>query len=218
MRELDWSIFAYWRMFKYIEILDRWELKSNLAKDLRESSLLRLKNKYGLDEPIESLLDKTRIAALKKKYGTDAESTPIPHFRARFKVRQTAGIDASYLDFTEIVRLSGINISSSYAIQSWLRGRGTIELMAMWEQEHNPAFDAAAAEQLHNKSDSQNSTLTLKTWISETKAIGIIALQGRYGGTYATPVIATDFEMWLSPRERLSRIEMFLMKQEDLEK
>ena len=86
--------------------------------------------------------------------------------------------------------------------------------MALWEQEHNPDFDAVAAEQLRNSADANNSTLTLKHWINETKAIGIVALQGRYGGTYADPVIATDFEMWLSPRERISKIEMLLMKQE----
>jgi len=205
-------------MFKYIDILDRWELISDSVKDLRESSLLKMRNKYGLTEPVESFLDRTRIAALKKIYGTDAASTPIPHFKARYKVRQVAGVDASYMDFTEIVKLSGIDISSSYAIQAWLRGRGTIELMDLWEQEHNPAFDMKAANQLQNKSESQNSTLTLKHWINATKAIGIIALQGRYGGTYATPVIATDFEIWLSPRERLSRIEMCLMKQDDLHK
>ena len=118
MREIDWSVFAYWRMFKYIDILNRWERLSDSIEDLRESSLLKMRDKYGPTEPVESFLDIARINALKKKYGTDAASTPIPHFKARYKVRQAAEIDPSYVDFTEIVKLSGIDISSSYAIQS----------------------------------------------------------------------------------------------------
>ena len=90
MQEIDWNVFAYWKMFKYIDILDRWEYKGYLTKDLRENSLLRLINKYDLDEPIENFLDRVHIAALKKKYGADAASTPIPHFKARFKARQVA--------------------------------------------------------------------------------------------------------------------------------
>jgi len=216
MREIDWNTFAYWHMFRCIETLDRLERKGYLPDGARENHLRRLRDGIGLNkEPIESFLNRAMIDSLKKKYGVDAESTPIPHLKARYNVRQNAGVDTSYYDFTEIVKLSGIDISSSYAIQSWLRNRGTLELFSLWEQAHNRSFDVAVAERLINRAAPQNSTLTLKHWVSETKAIGIVALQGRYGGTYAAPVIAIDFEMWISPREILRRIETILMKQED---
>jgi len=137
-------------LYRNEDTWNRWEQKGYLVEGLGDGSLQRLKDKLGLIEPIENFLDKTRLAYLKAQYGTNAADTPIPHFRARFKVRQAAGIDEIYLDFTEIVKLSGIDISSSYAIQSWLRGRGTVELMSLWEQEHNPKFDVAAAEALQN--------------------------------------------------------------------
>ena len=41
--------------------------------------------------------------------------------------------------------------------------------------------------------------LTSKQWIERTSAIGIIATQGRYGGTYAHKDIAFEFASWLSP-------------------
>ena len=71
-----------------------------------------LKDNHGLDEePLEIFLDRVCIDSLKEKYGVGATSTPIPHLKARHNVRQTAGIDAHFLDFNEIVKLAGITIS-----------------------------------------------------------------------------------------------------------
>jgi len=51
---------------------------------------------------------------------------------------------------------------------------------------------------------SKSSVLTLKHWITRTNAKGIVALQGRYGVPYAHPIIALDFEVWLSPERKFN--------------
>ena len=54
--------------------------------------------------------------------------------------------------------------------------------------------------------------LTAKTWISETKAIGIISKQGKGGGTFAHHEIALDFLIWLFPEKRYVLCKMIFFK------
>ena len=55
-----------------------------------------------------------------------------------------------------------------------------------------------------------------KSYIQETKAIGIISKAGRYGGTYAHQEIALNFCYWMSPPFQVWLFKKFqeLMRQE----
>jgi len=48
------------------------------------------------------------------------ESSPIPMFKAMVKAKAAANIDTKYKSFTEIVAKSKMEITPSYALQSWL--------------------------------------------------------------------------------------------------
>jgi hypothetical protein len=116
MGKVDWTTFYYWHIFRCIEVLDRLETKRYLGDGQRERSLKNLINQFGLDEPVRDFIDPIRLNELKERYGTDASTTPIPHFRARYRTRQALGTLEGYRDFTEIVKLSGEDISSSYRL------------------------------------------------------------------------------------------------------
>ena len=51
--------------------------------------------------------------------------------------------------------------------------------------------------------------LSVKDWVEKTKAIGLKATAGRYGGTYAHPDIAFEFGMWISPQFKIYLIKEF---------
>lgn len=100
----------------------------------------------------------------------------------------------------------------SYIIQSWLRNVNTLELLCLWEKEHNPDFNFEEAKRLINKTKEPSFTLTAKTWIASTNAKGLTSKQGKGGGTYAKHEIAIDFIMWLFPEKRYEMSKMILKK------
>ena len=102
-----------------------------------------------------------------------------------------------------------MNVSPSYALQHWLRSRNTLAFLSLWEQGNNLAFDKKNAEAFIMEAGSSNTTVTLKKWSASTGAIGVIAVPGRYGGTYADPIIAKDFAAWLSPQQRYNVLTLF---------
>lgn len=84
--------------------------------------------------------------------------------------------------------------------------------MFLWESRHNKDFDVEQAKLLMEELRSSNSGMTLKKWIGRTGATGIVSLPGRYGGTYADPMIAKAFEIWLSPMRLYMLIDMYFLK------
>lgn len=49
--------------------------------------------------------------------------------------------------------------------------------------------------------------MTPKQWIEQTGAAGITSKAGKSGGTYAHPLLACEFMMWLSPKFKLNLLE-----------
>ena len=95
--------------------------------------------------------------------------------------------------------------------QSWLRDRKTLEVLILWEREHNQNyFNFEKAANLIEKTKEPSFTLTAKTWISETKAVSIISKQGKGGGTFAHHEIAIDFITWLFPEKRYELSKMII--------
>lgn len=94
-------------------------------------------------------------------------------------------------------------------IEKWLRNKNTIEFIGIWEQLNNPDFNSPEFEGIKNEAGLNRFTLSVKKWITKTKAVGIIAKPGRYGGTYAHTDIAFEFGSWLSPEFKLYLIKEF---------
>lgn len=92
----------------------------------------------------------------------------------------------------------------------------TIEFLGIWEKMHNRNFNVTEFRNIKDQAGSNGYVLTSKQWIENTRAQGIIAKPGRYGGTYAHKDIAFEFASWISAEFKLYLIKEFQrLKQEE---
>lgn len=116
--------------------------------------------------------------------------------------------EKDFISLTDIARHRDAE-RSDYILQNWLRNRGTIEFIGLWEQLNNPGFNSIEFDGFKNLAGSNSFALTPKRWIESTHAIGIISKTGRYGGTFAHKDIAFEFASWISPEFKLYLITEF---------
>ena len=86
----------------------------------------------------------------------------------------------------------------------------TLELLCLWEKEHNRLFEEGEANKLIAKTKEPSFTITAKVWIEKTSAQGIVSKQGKGGGTFAHHEIAIDFITWLFPEKRYQLSKMII--------
>ncbi|HIW87225.1 MAG TPA: KilA-N domain-containing protein [Candidatus Onthomorpha intestinigallinarum] len=111
-----------------------------------------------------------------------------------------------YICLTDMVR--GLENGPSL-VEKWLRNKNTIEFLGLWERLNNPGFDNSAFLDIFNASGLNRFTISAKQWSEKTKAIGLIAQAGRYGGTYAHKDIAFEFGSWVNPTFKLYLIKEY---------
>jgi len=100
-------------------------------------------------------------------------------------------------------------------IEQWLRNKDTVLFLGVWEQINNPDFNSLEFEGIRNEAGRNSFYLSAKKWILKTKARGLIAKAGRYGGTYAHKDIAFELGSWLSPEFKLYLIKEFQRLKDD---
>jgi hypothetical protein len=121
------------------------------------------------------------------------------------EITQPKSVD--FVSLTEAVR-SCTKDSPAHVIQSWMRNRNTLEFLGLWENAHNPDFNDEGYASLMERQKAGSFAVTPKQWIDQTYAVGMTSKQGKNGGTYAHPMIACEFMMWLSPTYKLALLEM----------
>ena len=83
-------------------------------------------------------------------------------------------------------------------VKNWMRNKGTIELLGLWEKLYNPDFKQVEFDLFRNEAGANYFVLSPQKWIESTNAIGIISKSGRYGGTFAHKDIAFEFASAIS--------------------
>ena len=87
-----------------------------------------------------------------------------------------------YISLTDMVR----NFEGGGAlIEQWLKNKDTILFLGVWERIHNPAFNSIEFEGIRNEAGRNRFFLAAKIWGARTRAKGLRASAGRYGGTFA---------------------------------
>ena len=104
-----------------------------------------------------------------------------------------------YISLTDIAKSQ----MQEAIIIKWLSLKSTIEYIGEWEALYNPNFNYTEFGTIKNAAGSNNFVLSVKNWIEATRAMGLTAQAGRYGGTYAHKDIAFHFGMWISPKFQL---------------
>lgn len=121
--------------------------------------------------------------------------------------------DESYVSLTKIAQAHSEDLPG-YVIQSWLRSSNTLAFLNLWEKENNPDYSEVSYMELLEKKKTASFTLMPKLWIERTKAIGIVSRQGKYGGTFAHPIIAGEFASWLTPEFKMLLLKLSLNRQQ----
>jgi hypothetical protein len=117
-----------------------------------------------------------------------------------------------YISLTDMVR----NFDGGGAlIEQWLKNKDTVLFLGVWEQINNLDFNSLEFEGIRNEAGRNSFFLSAKSWSERTRAKGLIASAGRYGGTFAHRDIAFEFGSWLSPEFKLYLIKEFQRLKED---
>ena len=119
--------------------------------------------------------------------------------------------DNDYISLTDMAKSQ----LQEVIIIKWLSLKSTIEYVGEWEALYNPSFNYTEFGTIKNAAGSNNFVLSVKQWIEHTRAIGITAKAGRYGGTYAHKDIAFQFGMWISPKFQLLLVKEYQRLKED---
>ena len=96
-----------------------------------------------------------------------------------------------------------------FFISDWLRNRNTVEFLGVWESVYNPNFNYGEFAIIKSQAGLNSYKISVKEWVEKTKAIGLRATAGRYGGTYAHKDIAFEFGMWISAEFKIYLIKEF---------
>ena len=94
-----------------------------------------------------------------------------------------------YICITDIARQKNAEDPNG-VVGNWMRNRNSLEYLGLWEMLNNPDFNPLEFEGFRNQAGLNAFTLSPSRWIESTRAIGLIAMSGRYGGTYAQRDIA----------------------------
>ncbi len=111
-----------------------------------------------------------------------------------------------YICLTDMTK--GIENGSSL-VEKWLRNKNTLEFLGLWETLNNPNFNTETFAEIMAMSGLNRFVISAKQWVERTKAIGVIAQAGRYGGTYAHKDIAFEFGSWINPKFKLYLIKEY---------
>jgi hypothetical protein len=110
-----------------------------------------------------------------------------------------------YISLTDMLKAK----DGDFFISDWLRNRNTIEYLGIWEKIHNPDFNYGEFATIRSQAGLNRYKISVKEWVAQTKAIGLEAKAGRYGGTYAHKDIAFEFAMWISAEFKIYLIKEF---------
>ena len=120
-----------------------------------------------------------------------------------------------YICITDIAKAKSDSVRVADVVRNWLRNRGTLEYLSVWEQIYNPNFKVFESEHFKKQAGLLTFTPSVSEWVNETNAIGLYVKRGKYGGTYAHKDIVFEFASAISPVFKLYLIKEFQRLKEE---
>jgi hypothetical protein len=128
-------------------------------------------------------------------------------------IKMFATNEEEFISLTDIASNFG---ESRIVVQNWMRARGTIDFLGVWEQMHNPDFKGIEFDAFKMEAGSNTFSMSPEKWIKGVNAKGIVSKRGRYGGgTFGHKDIALEFCSWASPVFRLYVVKEFQRLKEE---
>ena len=112
-------------------------------------------------------------------------------------------------DYVSLNDMAGKGEVASRIIYNWLQTISTLEYLGEWETIYNPNFNSLRFQGIRSEAGTVRFTMSVKEWIEETGAIGLVSKAGRYGGTFAHRDIAFEFGTRISARFKILLIKEF---------
>ncbi len=119
-----------------------------------------------------------------------------------------------YICITDIAKAKSDSVRAADVVRNWLRNRGTLEYLSVWEQIYNPNFKVFESEHFKKQAGLLTFTPSVSEWV-RTNAIGLYVKRGKYGGTYAHKDIVFEFASAISPVFKLYLIKEFQRLKEE---
>ena len=119
--------------------------------------------------------------------------------------------DEDFISLTDMLKAK----DGDFFISDWLRNRNTVEFLGIWESVYNPSFNSGEFAIIKSQAGLNSYKLSVREWVEKTRAIGLKASAGRYGGTFAHKDIAFEFGMWISPEFKIYLIKEFQRLKDD---
>lgn len=107
--------------------------------------------------------------------------------------------DEDFISLTDMLKAK----DGEFFVSDWLRNANTLDYLQAWESMYNPNFNYGEFAIIRQKAGANGFKISVQEWVHKTNAIGITAVRGRYGGTFAHRDIAFNFGMWISPQFQL---------------
>lgn len=121
-----------------------------------------------------------------------------------------------YICITDMAKAKTDDSRAADVIKNWIRTRTTLEFLGTWEKMYNPDFKVVEFDHFKSQAGLPSFVLSPGQWVEKTRAVGIFAKAGRYGGTYAHKDIAFEFGSAISAEFKLYLIKEFQrLKQEE---
>jgi len=98
-----------------------------------------------------------------------------------------------YICLTDMVKAKEDSSRAADIIKNWIRTRGTIEFLGVWESIYNSDFKVVEFDHFRRDAGLPTFTMSVSNWVEKTNAIGIFSKAGKNGGTYAHKDIAFEF-------------------------
>jgi len=130
------------------------------------------------------------------------------------EINVTSVNDEDFISLTDMLKAK----DGEFFISDWLRNRNTVEYLGIWESIHNPDFNYGEFAVIKSQAGLNSYKISVKEWVERTRAVGIKATAGRYGGTYAHKDIAFEFGMWISAEFKIYLIKEFQRLKEQEQK
>lgn len=125
--------------------------------------------------------------------------------------------EEEFISITDIARYKNA-VEPRDVVKNWMRNRGTIEFLGLWEKLHNSEFKEVEFDLFMFEAGSNSFVLTPTKWVESTNARGIRTKSGRNGGTFAHRDIAMEFASWVSAEFKLYLLLEFQRLKEDEQK
>ncbi len=127
--------------------------------------------------------------------------------------------DTDYISITDIAKSEGGRLPKDL-IRDWLRNTKTLLFLEAWEEKYNDTFNLKAMDDFKLNCMKSRFNPSVKRYVEETSAIGLMSKTGRHGsGTFAHVEIALSFAYWLEPKFQVFFLHEFnRMKKEEVAK